>query len=128
MKGLKILALAIFTSLALSMEAQSIQGNFKYSDKGKVTRYIFSGDSSLTLVSGADSVKLTYAIDSTQSPLAIDLQYYDSEGNPGKRAPGVMEYIGKDKIRLRLSQDMKRPIGFLPKGNPETIMLIREKQ
>lgn len=126
----KILVLILFVMLAgFTTQAQSLTGRYRLSDNGDIYIYVFSGDSTLTIFHGKDSMVLTYSVDTTQTPYHLNFQKYDSEGVPAQRAPGIYEWVGKDKIRIRFSNNMMvRPKGFMPKGNNETILLVREKK
>lgn len=123
-----LLFLAFLLATAGTAAAQGIQGNFRYSDHGDIYQYRFKGDSALVIIHKTDTVNATYSIDTSANPMHIDVQFYDSEGHASYRAPGILEWVGKDKIRMRMSADMiKRPENFLPKGNKDTILLVKEK-
>lgn len=123
-----LLFLVFILAVSVSSDAQGIQGNFRYSDHGDIYQYQFKGDSSVVIIHKTDTVSATYSTDTSKGPMHIDLQFYDNDGKPTYRTPGIFEWVGKDKIRMRMSADMlKRPVGFLPKGNKETILLIKEK-
>lgn len=109
-------------------QSQTLNGNYRYSDKGDLYFYKFYNDSNLMIIHGVDTAHVTYHIDTTKNPMQIDLQMYDLEGKPSYVSPCIYEWVGKDKIRMRMSANMiDRPKSFLPKGNPETILLIRER-
>ena len=108
--------------------AQYLKGNYKYSDHGDIYRYQFKGDSTLVIIHGKDTSTTTYSIDTAAAPMQIDIQFYDSEGNAAYKSLCIFEWVGRDNIRLRMSANLlDRPKGFLPKGNPETILLVKEK-
>ncbi|MCC6817590.1 MAG: hypothetical protein IT245_01685, partial [Bacteroidia bacterium] len=118
------LSFVLLLGLTFTVNAQSINGRFKVSNKGDISIYNFTGDSSLAIIHGKDTVMATYAIDTALSPMSMDIQYYDSEGKASVRQPCIYEWVGKDKIRLRISENLlDRPKGFMPKGNKETMLL-----
>ena len=120
--------IALGFSFSASAQKPSLNGRFKLSDKGDYYTYIFSNDSMLSIIHGADTVKSIYRIDTTQSPMHINMAMLDDDGNELYTAPGIYEWVGTDKFRLRFSGDLvSRPMSFLPKGNEETKMLVREK-
>ena len=90
--------------------------------------YIFSQDSLLSIIHGKDTAFAKYSVDTTQRPMHINMAMLDEVGLASYTAPGIYEWVGTDKIRLRFSNDMMtRPVSFLPKGNEETVMLVKEK-
>jgi uncharacterized protein (TIGR03067 family) len=96
--------------------------------KGDYYTYIFSSDSLLSIIHDKDTALAKYTVDTTQSPMHINMAMLDEVGLESYTAPGIYEWVGTDKIRLRFSADMMtRPISFLPKGNEETVMLVKEK-
>lgn len=125
-------ALLFIISLGITFTASAqksnLNGRFRLSDKGDIYTYIFSNDSMLSIIHGKDTVKAYYRVDTAQSPMHINMALLDDDGNELYTAPGIFEWVGTDKIRLRFSADLvSRPISFLPKGNEETKMLVKEK-
>jgi len=122
-----VLLFAIVCSSQIA-KAQYFQGNYKYSDHGDIYKYQFKGDSALLIIHGRDTTHTTYHVDTASNPMQLDIQFYDSEGHAAYTSLCIFERVGRDNIRIRMSANLiDRPKGFLPKGNPDTILLVKEK-
>ncbi len=120
--------IALGFAFTASAQKPSLNGRYRLSMKGDYYTYIFSQDSLLSIMHGKDTIQSKYTVDTTQSPMHINLIMLDEVGLELYTAPGIYEWVGTDKIRLRFSNDMiVRPTSFLPKGNEETVMLVPEK-
>ena len=120
--------IALGFTITASAQKPSLNGRYRLSLKGDYYTYIFSKDSMLSIIHGKDTSFAKYSVDTTQSPMHINMAMLDEVGLESYTAPGIYEWVGTDKIRLRFSADLiARPISFLPKGNEETVMLVKEK-
>ena len=120
--------IALGFTITASAQKPSLNGRYKLSLKGDYYTYIFSKDSMLSIIHGKDTSFAKYSVDTTQGPMHINMAMLDEVGLESYTAPGIYEWVGTDKIRLRFSADLiARPISFLPKGNEETVMLVKEK-
>jgi hypothetical protein len=123
-----VFIIALGLTMTASAQKPSLNGRYKLSIKGDYYTYIFSNDSMLSIIHGSDTAFAKFSVDTTQTPMHINMAMLDEVGLESYTAPGIYEWVGTDKIRLRFSNDLvARPISFLPKGNEETVMLVREK-
>ena len=123
-----LIILTIGITFTASAQKSNLDGRYRLSDKGDIYTYVFSNDSMLSIIHSKDTVKAYYRLDTAKSPMHINMAILDEDGNELYTAPGIYEWVGTDKIRLRFSADLlTRPIGFLPKGNEETKLLVKEK-
>jgi hypothetical protein len=126
-----LLTVFLFSLQAYCFASDSsfLSGTWKASQRGDHYLYIFDKDSNLTIIHGTDTSRAFYSIDTTVNPLHINVRILDRNTSEVLyHSPGIFERIGSDKIRLRLSNNMKdRPSGFLPKGSPDVFLLIRQR-
>jgi hypothetical protein len=113
----------------MKADSADISGKWKASVRGDYYHFVFGNDSSVMIIHGTDTTNGKYFIDSTKSnPFHLDVHVYDRvSGDFLHTIPSIFEFVGKDRIRLRMSSNLvDRPSGFMPKGNLETLLLIRQ--
>lgn len=103
-------------------------GKWKASTKTETFWLIFKNDTTATLVRGKDSTTGRFTLDTTQSPMHVDIQTKAEDGSMGLRLRGIMEHVGPSKIRVRfnLADPELRPKNFMPKGNAETLVFVKQ--
>ena len=126
-----LLPLFMLAALSLfSSDTASLAGTWKVSVRGDYYYYIFNSDSSMKIVHGADTTLAKYRVDtSSTNPRHLDVFILDRmSGEVLYASPSIFEWMSPDRIRLRMSSNMKdRPENFMPKGNLDTIILVRQK-
>lgn len=125
---LALLAGSISLSAA-TKDSSILSGIWKSSNKGDVYFYHFSPDSALKIVHGKDTALATYHLDTAAKPMHLDMLMLDPYSKEVLyTSPGIFEWIGPGKIRIRMSANMQdRPLSFMPKGNLETYVLVRQQ-
>jgi hypothetical protein len=124
--------LVLMTAFTFSVKAHSsdtLTGVWKSNNKGIVSVYHFSKDSLLTIALGKDTTLALYKMDTaTVWPKSIDIKVIDRNSKQVLFIQrGLFEFFGPERVRWRLApMDQARPASFLPRGNEETITLIKQ--
>lgn len=127
-----ILLFACFAAELKAEDTTTLAGNWKASPRGDVYYFMFAADSSMKIVHGADTTLARYTVtidSSAEVPMQIDLHVLDRmSGELLYTNKGIFEVFAPGKMRLRWSENMSdRPKSFMPKGNPDTLILVRQK-
>ncbi len=139
MKNIFVLAAFLFC-LHLGAQQTPLIGVWKASPKGNTVYLTFGKDSTFKLKYATDSLggksftfgegeaTSKFTVDTTFKPMYIDMMVIQTaNGAVINTMQGVFEVIGPDKIRLRMAlPGAERPKGFLPKGNEETLVFVRQ--
>jgi len=129
MKYLLLLSCFCFAFFARAAESDTLKGVWKVSKKGDMYTYHFVNDSVLRIAHQTDTVNYTYKIDTAAAwPKKIDIVQIDRM--TGERLfsnKGLFEFMGPTKVRIRFGEeDKERPLSFMPKGNPETLVMVKQ--
>ena len=127
-----LLLMAFLFALMFKLEAKTadtLTGVWKANIKGVQSVYQFSKDSCLSIAQGKDTLMAVYTLDTAQAwPRSIDVKVLDRNTKQVIFIQrGLYEYFGPGKLRFRLgAEDKPRPSSFLPRGNEETLALIKQ--
>lgn len=114
-------------SLSAAADSTVLSGLWKSSNKGDVYFYDFGKDSTLKIIHGKDTSLAYYSLDTAVSPMHLNMKMLGYAGEYLYTSPGIFEWIGTGRIRIRMSANMTdRPSGFMPKGNLETYVLVKQ--
>lgn len=113
--------------------ANRLEGTWKASVRGDYYYYRFGPDSSMQIIHGTDTTLCRFKQDTTAGRDGIhtmDVYFLDRmDGHVLYMSPSIFEWMSADRIRFRMSENMRdRPVSFLPKGNMDTLILVRQKQ
>ena len=129
---MKYLFLLSFLSLAFfakASDSDTLKGNWKVSKKGDMFMYHFVNDSVLNIANKADTTTYKYKIDTAAAwPKKIEMVQIDKvTGDKLYTYKGLFEFMGPGKVRIRFGEgDKERPLSFMPKGNPETFVMVKQ--
>lgn len=126
---LSVLVLFFASSFCLlaSGDSSVLTGTWKSSNKGDIYFYQFGADSTLKIVHGKDTAYAWYNLDTAQMPMHLDMKMLGHAKEYLYTSPGIFEWIGPGRIRIRMSNNMvDRPLSFMPKGNLETYVLVKQ--
>lgn len=118
----------------------ALEGKWKASPKGDVIFLEFGKDSTFKFTHGTDSLggksffygageaTSKFRADTSKKPMQLDLIVIETaSGSVLTKMEGIFEVIGPGKIRVRMVMDgSKRPVSFLPKGNEETVVFVKQ--
>lgn len=135
-----LLFLLLTFGLVQSIYSQKILEKWKASQKGTYFYLNFYNDSSFVLIKNKDTLvgnQMVFNnektitkinIDTLSKPHKIDLQVYDaSMSTVVFQYLGIFELIGNQKMRVRFDfGEGKRPENFMPHGNPETLVFVKQ--
>ena len=129
MKYLFLLSFLSFAFFAKAADSDTLKGAWKVSKRGDMFTYHFVNDSVLRIAHQADTVSYQYKIDTAAAwPRKIDIVQIDRM--TGERLfsnKGIFEFMGPTKVRIRFGEDDKeRPLNFMPKGNLETLVMVKQ--
>lgn len=125
-------ALFLFAGLLLltSLQAQTkkLSGTWKATTRTQTYWLIFANDTTATLVRGKDSTTGRFTLDTTQAPMHVDIETRAADNSAGLHMRGIAEFMGPIRLRVRfsLTDPEARPKTFMPKGNPETLVFIKQ--
>ena len=128
MKYLFLLSFLCFAFFAKAAESDTLKGVWKASKRGDMYTYHFVNDSVLNIVNKADTMTYKYKIDTAASwPRKIEMVQIDKvTGDKLYTYKGLFEFMGTGKVRIRFGDgDQERPLSFMPKGNPETFVMVK---
>jgi hypothetical protein len=143
---MKYFLTAVVLLFCMNASAQKIsqhielQGQWKASPKGDVIFLEFGKDSTFkfrhtndslggkSFFFGAGEATSKFKADTSMLPMQLDLLVIEvATGTVINKMEGIFEVIGPGKIRVRMSMDgSKRPLSFLPKGNEDTVVFVRQ--
>ena len=129
MKYLFLLSFLSFAFFAKAADSDTLKGNWKVSKKGDMFMYHFVNDSVLNIVNKADTMTYKYKIDTAAAwPKKIEMVQIDKvTGDKLYTYKGLFEFMGPGKVRIRFGEgDKERPLSFMPKGNPETFVMVKQ--
>ena len=129
MKYLFLLSFLSFAFFAKASESDTLKGVWKASKRGDMYTYHFLNDSVLRIVHQADTANYKYKLDTAASwPKKIDIVQIDRvTGDKLYTYKGLFEFMGPTKVRIRFGEgDQERPMGFMPKGNLETFVMVKQ--
>ena len=107
----------------------TLSGVWKANIKGVQWVYHFSKDSCLSIAQGKDTLMAFYLLDTAQAwPRHIDVKVLDRNTKQVIFIQrGLYEFFGPGRVRWRIgAEDKPRPSSFLPRGNEETLALIKQ--
>jgi len=140
MKQIFSLLICCFALQAWAQPA-SLIGKWKATQKNELVYMVFGEDSTFKMIHDEDTMggkrfifgeseaTSAFKVDTSARPRQIDLIVTEkSSGTVIYRMKGVYEMIGPDKVRIRMNKDNggERPKSFLPKGNEETLVFVRQ--
>jgi uncharacterized protein (TIGR03067 family) len=129
MKYLFLFSFLSFVFYAKAAESDTLRGVWKVSKKGDMYSYHFVNDSVLKVAHQADTITYKYKIDTAAAwPKKIDIVQIDRmTGESLFTNKGLFEFMGPTKVRIRFGEDDKdRPQSFMPKGNLETFVMVKQ--
>jgi uncharacterized protein (TIGR03067 family) len=141
MKNIFFLICFFLAMHAGAQKTQAFIGKWKASPKGNVIYLEFGADSTFVFTRGKDTLggksfqfgegeaSSSFKIDTSARPMALDLVVKQkSSGSVISTMEGIFEFIGPGKMRVRMSMDgSPRPKTFMPKGNEETVIFVKQK-
>ncbi len=129
MKYLFLLSFLSFAYFAKASDSDTLKGNWKVSKKGDMFMYHFVNDSVLNIANKADTMTYKYKLDTAAAwPKKIEMFQIDKvTGDKLYTYKGLFEFMGPGKVRIRFGEgDKERPLSFMPKGNPETFVMVKQ--
>ena len=129
MKYLFLFSFLSFAFFANASDSDTLKGNWKVSKKGDMFMYHFVNDSVLNIANKADTMTYKYKIDTAAAwPKKIEMVQIDKvTGDKLYTYKGLFEFMGPGKVRIRFGEgDKERPLSFMPKGNPETFVMVKQ--
>jgi uncharacterized protein (TIGR03067 family) len=129
MKYLFLFSFLSFAFYVKAAESDTLRGVWKVSKKGDMYSYHFVNDSVLKVAHQADTISYKYKIDTAVAwPKKIDIAQIDRiTGESLFTNKGLFEFMGPTKVRIRFGEDDKdRPQSFMPKGNLETFVMVKQ--
>jgi len=129
MKYLFLLSFLCFAFFAKAAESDTLNGVWKVSKKGDMYTYHFLNDSVLSIAHQTDTATYKYKIDTAAAwPKKIDIVQIDRvTGDRLYSYKGLFEFMGPTKVRIRFGEgDKDRPVSFMPKGNLETFVMVKQ--
>lgn len=124
--------LFLFAGLLLlgGLQAQhsKLSGKWKATTRTASYWLIFVNDTTATLVRGKDSTTGRFTLDTAQSPVHVDIVTKAADNSTGLHMRGIAELMSPTRMRVRfsLTDPESRPKNFMPKGNPETLVFIKQ--
>lgn len=116
--------------LLTSLQAQQkkLSGKWKATTRTETYWLIFTNDTTVTSVRGKDSTTGHFTLDTTQAPMHVDIETRAADNSAGLHMRGIAEFMGPNRIRVRFSvtDPESRPKTFMPKGNPETMIFVKQ--
>ncbi len=117
---------------------QKLQGKWEGADsKNKVGSFIFYEDGRVDIILDGKSFseeitkgigRLIYSLDSSISPMKLDIICEDNNGNElGTVMKMIVQFLPDDKIKIRTLFSDKRPEKFLEEDDANTIILSKVK-
>ena len=132
MKYLFLLSFMCLAVFAKAAESDTLKGYWKVSKRGDMYLNHFVNDSVLNLVNivnNADTMTYKYKIDTAAAwPKKIEMVQIDKvTGDKLYNYKGLFEFMGPGKVRIRFGEgDKERPLSFMPKGNLETFVMVKQ--
>ena len=126
---MKVLFLFAGFWMLINLQAQhKPTGKWKASTKAATYWLIFKNDTTVTFVRGKDSITGRFTLDTTKTPMHVDIHTKAEDGSAGLTMRGIAEFMGPNKVRIRFSllDPEARPKNFMPRGNNETLVFVKQ--